>query len=142
MSRRLTVCAAALTGAALLFACGWLAGSGHASAKGRDKLNGANVRAALWESTATGQQGAIAYFQRHARQQKADLANVRFIADAALDNRDALQIKYDALRKQQQNANTKAAHENPDCADLTRPLCPAVAERLFRPSGGDASGDH
>jgi|GEM_PF-6179265 len=142
MSRRLALGVAALAGAALLFASGWFAGGEHAAVGARDALNNATVRAALWESTATGRQGAIDWFKRRVQQQQTDLANVRFIADAALDNRDELQAKYDLLRRQKQNANTQAAHENPDCADLARPLCPAVAELLFRPPGGDAAGDH
>lgn len=64
--------------------------------------------------------------------QKQDLENARFIAQAALDARDALQLRLTTATRARTAATQKAAHESPACADLARlPVCPVAAQRLW-----------
>jgi hypothetical protein len=66
-----------------------------------------------------------------AQKQQLELANV--FADAAMTDRNRLQRTLTDITKQRDDALRKAAHESPDCAGLAHlPICPAVAERLWR----------
>ncbi|HEY4145183.1 hypothetical protein [Pinirhizobacter sp.] len=76
--------------------------------------------------------------------QRSQLDAIRNMANAALDARDALQHDLDVTTQKLKAALTKAAHEDPQCADLARlPVCPTVADRLWgNPARDQGAPDH
>jgi hypothetical protein len=73
--------------------------------------------------------------------QKQDLENARYLAQAALDARDALQTQLTTATRTRTAATQKAAHESPACADLVRlPVCPVVAQRLWGIQANEPAG--
>ena len=123
-----------------LFALGFVRGSERAQDRAADTVRAANIDAALWQASAEVNQQALTDIATRLRAQAEQLRAVRTVADAALHERDEANARYAALREQRKASIRNQSHENPDCADLARPLCPAVAERLFgRPSEADAT---
>lgn len=127
---------------AMLVVLGFAFGHDVGTGKAAQKLAAANVDAAIWQSSAQASEGALQVITARLKQQRSDLAAVRRIADEALAQRDSANHTNAQLREQLKSALLKAAHEDPDCADLAQPLCPAVARRLFGEAGGGSPPGH
>lgn len=111
----------------------WEAGSQNAHSRDAAAL-------ATYRDNAAATAAALTDLQHQLDDQAKSLATARQIAARALDQRDAAQRARDALIAARKANFAKATHENADCAALTRPLCPAAAERLFgQPAGGAAA---
>jgi len=128
--------------AAALLLVGYSRGSQHQADTDRDRITQAESKVNTSADDARAARQALAEVQAKLDAQKRDLQVARFIAQAALDARDATQAQLDKLTTQRETALRKAAREIPDCADLARlPVCPAVADKLFGiapayPAGG------
>ncbi|MEI7036454.1 hypothetical protein [Fulvimonas yonginensis] len=125
-------------GFALLLCCaallvlGFGLGSQHQAGKDSARIVQAESKVASAAEDTRAARATVADVQARLDQQKRDLQTARFIANAALDARDALQKHLDDMTAQRTAEAEKAARESPDCADLRRlPICPAVAEQLF-----------
>jgi len=83
----------------------------------------------------------LATVRRELKTLKDGLEAQRAISQAALDARDQLQNKLGKLLVQRTVEAQRAAHEDPQCADLARlPVCPAVAGQLWGPAASDQAG--
>jgi hypothetical protein len=115
---------------------GYVHGYKRATNESDAKVLQANAKTHEAQVQAQASETALTNVKRLLDQQKASAAAARKIADQALLERDATNAKLATAVRQRQEAERKAAHESPDCAELVRmPLCPAVAQRLFQPSG-------
>lgn len=114
------------------FAIGDSHGNKVATNAASNKVIDAEGKARASDARAQASATALENIRRLLEQQKSSAATAKQVADKALLERDAAYSKLAAAVRQRQDAERKAAHENPECADLVRmPLCPAVAERLF-----------
>lgn len=134
------LCAAALLG------LGYAFGSQHQANADRDRIVQAESKVTSAAADTRSAQAAVTEVQARLDAQKRDLQTARFIAKAALDARDALQLQLDKQTTARETALRKSARESPDCADLRRlPICPAVAEQLFGAApaaAASAAGGH
>lgn len=128
--------------AAALLAGGFLAGHDVAGRSAAKAQTATAAELAVWQTSAMASDGALKDLAERLRKQRDELHHLRAIADAAMAKRDAANRATQRLREQLKQALLKDAHEDPECADLARPLCPAVAGRLFHPAGGDPAPAH
>lgn len=120
---------------------GYAHGFDRATQQANDKVIQADARTHRAKAEATASATALADIKRLLDQQRSSAETARKIADQALRERDATNAKLASAVRQRQDAERKAAHENPECTDLVRvPLCPAVARRLFQPGNEDRTG--
>lgn len=134
MSGKLIAAVAALliavaTGATAI-GYGW--GVAHEARASADRITKAESKVTNANGDRDAALSALTEVRLKLDQQKQDLQNARFVAQAALDARDALQTKLATATRTRTAATQKAAHESPACADLVRlPVCPVVAQRLW-----------
>ncbi|URX63268.1 hypothetical protein KR767_04145 [Luteibacter anthropi] len=87
---------------------------------------------------------ALVEVKQSLQTQRNQLNALRDMARAALDARDTMQQQLDVLTAKHKADLTKAAHDDPQCADLARlPVCPTVARRLWgNPQGNQGAAGH
>ncbi|ULU26608.1 hypothetical protein [Dyella terrae] len=118
------------------YAIGDSHGFKSATAASSAKVIDAEGKARAADARAQASASALDNIKRSLDAQKRSAEVAKQVADKALIERDETNAKLATAIRQRQNAERKAAHESPDCAELVRmPLCPAVAQRLFQPSG-------
>lgn len=129
---------------ALVFALGAGFGFVAESQRAANAIAAARSDTAVCASAAEAQTAALDELQAKLQAQAKQLDAVRAVAQMALDARDALQKKLEKQARERAYAVTRAAHANPECADLAHlPVCPAVAERLWGAhASAGAPADH
>lgn len=112
---------------------GYVRGDHVGTADMLTKVTAAQKAQSLAEGQARNSDTALAQIKDRLAAQKEEADHLRHIAEAALDQRDATRDQLAKLTKQRIAAVEKLAHESPDCRALDHlPVCPAIAERLFR----------
>lgn len=119
---------------------GYVRGDRAGTADMLGKVTAAQNAQARAEGQARNSDTALRQITDRLDAQKADAERLRRLAEIALDQRDAARAQLDKLTKQRIAAVEKLAHEDRDCRALDRlPVCPAIAQRLFRQGGATSA---